>query len=157
MSNALLILRLALGIVMFAHGAQKLFGWYGGPGPDGFLGWMASMGVPAPLAWLAIVVEFFGGIAVVLGVLARLAALGFAVNMLVATFVVHWKNGFFAGDGGWEFTFVLLAVSLAIAIAGPGRYALAPDLEARLLRRGRRESRSAEDAPARGRPAHLPR
>ena len=130
---ALLVLRLALGTIMFAHGAQKMLGWYGGPGPQGFVGFMGQMGIPAALAWLAIIVEFFGGIAVILGVLARLAALGFAVNMLVAMAMVHWKNGFFAGDGGIEFTFMLFAAALAIAIAGPGRYAVAPNLETRLF------------------------
>ena len=142
MSGALLIIRLALGTVMIAHGAQKLLGWFGGPGPAGTVGFMSQMGIPAPLAWLAIIVEFFGGLAVLFGVLARLGALGFAVNMLVAMMTVHWKNGFFLGGpngSGIEFTFVLLAMSLAIVMAGPGRYALAPDLETRLFRRNPRD------------------
>jgi len=133
---ALLVLRLALGTIMFAHGAQKVLGWFGGPGPQGFLGWMGSMGVPAPLAWIAILVEFGGGLAVILGVFARLAALGFSINMLVAMFMVHLKNGFFLGGeggGGIEFTLMLFAAALAIAIAGPGRFGLAPEIETRLL------------------------
>jgi putative oxidoreductase len=144
---ALLVLRLALGTIMFAHGAQKMLGWYGGPGPEGFVGFMGQMGIPAALAWLAILVEFVGGIAVILGVLARLAALGFAVNMLVAMAMVHWKNGFFMGGergSGIEFTFMLFAAALAIAIAGPGRYAVAPNLETRMF-------------PARGAPRQVPR
>lgn len=123
----LLVLRLGLGAVMFAHGAQKLLGWWGGPGVDGFLGWMGSMGVPAPLAWLAMLVEFAGGIAVILGVFARVAALGFAGNMIVAIATVHWKHGFFLGGEGGdgiEFTLVLLCAAVAVALAGPGRFAL---------------------------------
>ena len=88
------------------------------------------MGVPAPLAWLALLVEFVGGIGVLFGIFTRVFALGFAGNMLVATVMVHWKNGFFLGGGdpsrglGWEFTFVLLCASIAIALMGPGRIAL---------------------------------
>ena len=134
---ALLILRLALGTIMFAHGSQKVLGWFGGPGPQGFVGWMASMHVPAPLAWLAMLVEFVGSFCVVVGVLARPAALGFAANMLVAMAMVHAKNGFFVGGEGGdgiEFVFMLFAAALAIALAGPGRFALAPDLEMRLFK-----------------------
>jgi len=133
---ALLVLRLALGTIMMAHGSQKMLGWFDGPGPQGFVGWMSSMGVPAPFAWLAMLVELVGGVCVLLGVFARLAALGFAVNMLVAMFMVHWKNGFFLGGPGGpgiEYVFMLLAASLAIAIAGPGAYAVAPQFEARLF------------------------
>jgi putative oxidoreductase len=126
---ALLVLRLGLGTIMFAHGSQKFLGWFGGPGPEGFLGFMAQAGVPPILGWLAIIAEFFGGIGVILGVLPRLSALGFACNMAVATFMVHWKNGFFMssdpdrGDG-WEFTFMLFCAALAIVLAGPGRFSL---------------------------------
>lgn len=143
MSLAFLVLRIALGVIMFAHGAQKMLGWFGGPGPQGFIGWMSSMGVPAFVAWLAIVAEFFGGIAVLFGVLARLGALGFVVNMVVAIVLVHAKAGFFNsgpdGSSGIEFPLILLAAALAIVIAGPGAYAVAPDLESRWL--GRRMAR----------------
>jgi putative oxidoreductase len=154
MSYAMLILRLALGAIMVAHGAQKLFGWFGGPGPEGFLGWMGSMGVPAAIGWLAIVAEFFGGIAVLLGAFARVGALMFAVNMLVAMFAVHAPHGFFMGGesgSGIEFTLMLLAASLAIVIAGPGRYALAPEIDNPRTWR----SRGAARGPVR--PAHSTR
>jgi putative oxidoreductase len=138
MSLALLVIRLALGTIMFAHGAQKLLGWFGGPGVDGTLGFMGQMGIPALLAWAAILAEFFGGLAVLFGVLARLAALTIAIDMLVAMLLVHAPNGFFNGGpngAGIEFTLMLFASATAIMIAGPGRYAVAPDLETRLLRR----------------------
>jgi len=128
---ALLLLRLALGGVMWAHGAQKLLGLFGGHGPQGTVRMVTSMGLPPALGWLVIAVEFFGGIAIVLGVLSRLAALGFAVQMVVAIVKVHWANGFFMnwaaqpGRGeGYEFPLVLAVVSLALLVSGPGRYAL---------------------------------
>jgi putative oxidoreductase len=126
MDLGLLVLRLGLGSIMFGHGAQKVMGWFGGGGPKMFLGWMASMGVPAPIAWLAMLVEFVGGIAVILGLFSRTAALGFAGNMLVATAMVHWKNGFFGGEGGsgWEWSGMLLCAALTIVLAGPGRIAV---------------------------------
>ena len=129
---ALLVLRLVLGTVMVAHGSQKLFGWFGGPGVQGFLGWTGSMGIPAPIGWLAIIAEAFGGLGVLLGLLPRIAALGFAVNMLVAMFAVHLKNGFFL-PGGIEFTLVLLAAAIVVVLLGPGRFAVAPGLDARLF------------------------
>ena len=127
---ALLVLRLVLGTVMVAHGSQKLFGWFGGPGVQGFLGWTASMGIPAPIGWLAIIAEAFGGLGMLLGLLPRVAALGFAVNMLVAMFMVHLKNGFFM-PGGIEFTLTLFAACVVILLVGPGRFAVAPRLDAR--------------------------
>ena len=154
MSSALLILRLALGTIMVAHGAQKMFGWFGGPGPEGFLGFMGSMGIPAAIGWLAIAAEFFGGIAVLLGAFARVGALMFAVNMLVAMLMVHARNGFFMGGeggGGIEFTLMLFAASLAIVIAGPGRYALAPDVD------DPRAWRARGVARRHGQPAHSTR
>ena len=127
----LLILRLAVGGIMFVHGAQKLLGWFDGPGIAGFVGWMASMHVPAVAAWLAIIAEFFGGLGLILGVFARLAALGIAIDMLVAICMVHWKVGFFMNWGsvanrgeGWEYPFLICAAALALAATGPGGFAL---------------------------------
>jgi len=123
----LLLLRLAVGGTIWAHGAQKLLGWFGGPGPAGFVGFLSSMHVPALFAWLAILAEFFGGIALVLGVGARLAGLVVAIDMLVAICLVHIKNGFFLGGPkpGFEYALLLGVASLVIAIAGPGAFALA--------------------------------
>ena len=127
----LLVLRIGLGIVMIIHGGMKAFGWFDGPGLQGWVGYMQSVGVPAPLAWLAMLVELAGGLGVLLGVLTRVAALGFAVNMMFAIVTVHWEAGFLmnwgsvAGRGeGWEFSFALLTASIALALMGPGRYSL---------------------------------
>ena len=95
-----LILRVALGVVIFPHGAQKLLGWFGG---DGYRGTMAfftkGMGIPAILAFLVIAVEFFGSLGLIFGFLARPAALGIGVDMVVAALLVHRSNGFFMS---WE-------------------------------------------------------
>ncbi len=127
----LLLLRLALGSVMWMHGAQKLLGWFGGHGPQGFVSYMPSLGFPPVMGWLVIVIEFFGGLGVVLGVLSRLFSLGFAIQMVVGIVKVHGRAGFFMNWGGtggrvegWEFSMTLLAVALALALLGPGRYAL---------------------------------
>jgi len=124
---ALLLLRLALGAVMWAHGAQKLLGLFGGHGPQGFVHLVGTLGLPPSLAWLVIAVEFFGGIAIVLGVLSRLAALGFAVEMAVAIAKVHWANGFFTNGAhgpGYEFPLVLGVLAFVLLLTGPGSYAL---------------------------------
>ncbi len=127
----LLILRLAVGSIMFVHGAQKLLGWFDGPGLAGFMGWMASMHVPAPAAWLALIAEFFGGLGLILGILPRLAALGIAFDMLVAILLVHAKVGFFMNWGsvanrgeGWEYPMLLCAAALTLAATGPGAFAI---------------------------------
>lgn len=139
----LLLLRLGLGVIFVAHGGQKLFGWWGGRGLAATVqGFETGLGIPAPLAYLAVFTEFFGGLAVIVGVLARLAALGLGVTMIVAMAKVHLAHGFFLANpskpdagSGIEFNLALLAMSLAVLLAGPGRLAIA-DLEPRLLRRG---------------------
>src|SRR4030088_918862 len=89
-SIATSILRLVLGVVFFAHGAQKMLGWFGGFGFSGTMGFFTGvMHIPAPLAFLAIVAEFFGGLGLIVGFLTRIAAFGIAVNMLVAIATVH--------------------------------------------------------------------
>jgi putative oxidoreductase len=119
----LLLLRLAVGGTIWAHGAQKLLGWFGGPGWRGTLGFMGAMHIPPIAAWLSILAEFFGGIALVTGVGARIAALAIAIDMLVALLVVHLKNGFFLGEKpGIEYVFVLGTAALSLAIMGPGRF-----------------------------------
>src|SRR4028118_221554 len=90
------LLRLALGVIFLAHGSQKLFGWFGGNGFAATLDYFgAKLGIPAPLAALAILTEVAGGLAVILGVFTRTAALGLAVTMIVAAAKVHLANGFF--------------------------------------------------------------
>src|SRR6201987_6142404 len=115
--SATTILRVVLGIVFFAHGAQKMLGWFGGPGFTGTMGFFTGvMHIPAPLAFLAIAAEFFGGLGLILGFLARIAAFGITVNMLVAIATVHSTFGFFMNWSGAQkgegFEYHLLAIAM---------------------------------------------
>jgi putative oxidoreductase len=128
---ALLLLRLGLGAILWAHGAQKLLGLFGGHGPQGFVRLVSTLGLPASLAWLVIAIEFLGGIAIALGVLSRLAALGFTVAMVVGIVKLHWANGFFMNWGaaggrgeGYEYPLLLAVVAFVLLLTGPGRFAL---------------------------------
>src|SRR6185369_1585145 len=91
----LLVLRVVLGFVFFAHGAQKVVGWFGGPGFDPTFRAFTGMGIPAPLAVLAMMAEFLGGIGLIIGLFSRVAALGIGINMVVAIALVHAPNGLF--------------------------------------------------------------
>ncbi|HEX5843590.1 MAG TPA: DoxX family protein [Pseudomonas sp.] len=122
----LTLLRIVAGLTFAAHGAQKLFGWFGGYGLAGVGQWMESIGL-APgylLALLAGSAEFFGGLALVIGLLVRPAAAVLAVTMLVAIVTVHLANGFFMSNNGYEFALALLAISLAVMIEGAGKLSL---------------------------------
>jgi putative oxidoreductase len=123
---ALLVLRLVLGGVFVAHGAQKLFGSFGGPGIEGTAGFHEQLGIkPAkPMAILAGLAEFVGGILVIAGFLTPLAALALIVVMIVAIVKVHLRHGFFAASGGYEFNLVLIAVAVALILAGSGAYSI---------------------------------
>ncbi|WP_019616069.1 DoxX family protein [Psychromonas ossibalaenae] len=134
-SIAPLILRIPLGIILIAHGAQKLFGWFGGYGLKGTGQWMASVGFePGMLmALLAGSGEFFGGIALIFGLLTRPAAAVAAFTMLVAM-TVHWENGLFLADNGYEFALILLFASVSLLIQGAGRYSLDNQLNNHLLK-----------------------
>ena len=122
----LTLLRVVTGLTFAAHGAQKLFGWFGGYGLVGVGQWMESIGLTPgyQLALLSGSAEFFGGLALVLGLLVRPAAAGLAVTMLVAIFSVHLANGFFMSNNGYEFALALLAGSLAVLIEGAGKLSL---------------------------------
>lgn len=124
----LLILRLVVGLTLTAHGAQKLFGWFGGPGIEGWTGILSQMGVrPAGVwAWLHALMEFVGGLMLGIGLLTPLAAAGLASVMVMAIVKVHWKNGFFNKNGGIEFALAMLGGMIAIGLSGPGAYALDP-------------------------------
>ena len=121
-----LALRIPVGIIFVAHGAQKLFGWFGGYGLEGTGQWMASIGLnPGYLmALLAGSAEFFGGLALILGLLVRPAAAVLAFTMITAIFAVHIGNGLFMSNDGYEFGLALLAASVALAISGAGRGSL---------------------------------
>ncbi|MDZ7869396.1 MAG: DoxX family protein [Rheinheimera sp.] len=125
-SIASLALRVPTGIIFAAHGAQKLFGWFGGYGLQGTAGWMESIGLTPgiPLTLMAGGAEFFGGLALILGLLTRPAAFVLAITMLVAIFSVHFANGLFMSNNGYEFALSLLAVSVALTFSGAGRFAI---------------------------------
>jgi putative oxidoreductase len=126
-SPATIILRVVLGIVFFAHGAQKMLGWFGGFGFKGTMGFLTGpMHIPEVFAFLAIAAEFFGGLGLILGLLTRVAAFGIAVNMLVAIVMVHGQFGFFANwsgaqkGEGYEYHLLALAMCVFLMIKGPG-------------------------------------
>ncbi len=124
-------LRLVLGVIFFAHGAQKALGWFGGYGYTGTMGFFTKqMGIPAPFAFLAIAAEFLGGLGLIFGLLGRIAAFGIISNMVVAVSMVHLQNGLFmnwAGNQkgeGIEYHILAIALGLAILIKGSGALSL---------------------------------
>jgi putative oxidoreductase len=126
MALGLLILRLVVGLTLAAHGAQKLFGWWGGPGLNGWTQTVARLRIrPAkPWAWIAALSEFGGGLLLALGFLSPLGSLAIAGAMLVAIATVHLPRGFFVTKGGYEFNLALIAAVAALALTGPGAYSL---------------------------------
>ena len=121
------VLRLVLGVIFFAHGAQKLLGWFGGYGFSGTMGFFTGLlHIPAVFAFLAIVAEFFGGLGLILGFLTRVAAFGILSNMVVAIAMVHGPFGFFmnwtgAQKGeGYEYHLLVLAATVLLIIRGAG-------------------------------------
>lgn len=123
---ASLPLRLVAGIIFTAHGAQKLFAWFGGYGLDATGQWMESIGlVPGyPLAVMAGSAEFFGGIFLIVGLLTRPTSAVLAITMLVAMFSVHIDNGLFMSNNGYEFSLALLAISVSLLLSGAGKLSL---------------------------------
>lgn len=127
-SWSLLIVRVALGVIFFAHGAQKCFGWFGGYGLKGTIGYFQqALRISPALTVLAALTECFGGLLVLVGFLARPAALGLAVVMITAVAKVHWPSGFFLnwslehGKGhGYEMNLALLAMCAAVMVGGAG-------------------------------------
>ena len=122
----LTVLRIFVGVIFAAHGSQKLFGWFGGGGLTGTAQWMESIGLgPGTLmAALAGGTEFFGGLALIIGLLARPAALGLSFTLLVAIFSVHIHNGLFMANNGYEFALALLGGTVAVLIEGAGKLSL---------------------------------
>ena len=120
------VLRITLAVIFMAHGAQKLFAWFGGYGLEGTGQWMESIGL-APgylMALMAGSAEFFGGLFLALGLLVRPSAIVLAFTMLVAIVTVHLQNGLFMSNNGYEFGLALLAASVSLAFSGAGKYAL---------------------------------
>ncbi len=124
---AVLILRLMLGIVFFPHGMQKLFGWFGGYGFAGSMGFFTGkLGIPAFFAFLAIMAEGLGSLGLLTGLLTRVAAFGITVNMIVAVYLLHWQNGFFMNwfgtqkGEGFEYHLLVIAIGIALMIKGGG-------------------------------------
>lgn len=130
-----LVLRVPIGLILSAHGSQKLFAWFGGYGLDGTGQWMASVGLNPGfvMALLAGSAEFFGGVALMLGLLTRPAAIVNALTMLVALFWVHWGHGFFLDTHGIEYALALLSATSALVFIGGGQYSLDALIETKLL------------------------
>src|ERR1700737_1842546 len=122
----LLILRVVVGLILAGHGAQKLFGWWGGPGMNGWTQTVAKLRIrPAqPWAWIAALAEFGGGLLLALGLLSPLGNLAIAGSMIVAIVTVHLSRGFWVSKGGYEFNLALIAAVAALALTGPGSYSL---------------------------------
>lgn len=123
------VLRIGLGAVFFPHGMQSLLGWFGGYGFSGTLAFFTgTMGIPALFAVLAILAEGLGSLGLLSGLMTRVAAFGITVNMIVAIYMVHFRNGFFmnwtgkqAGEG-YEFHLLAIAIGIALMIRGGGKW-----------------------------------
>ncbi|AZU62636.1 DoxX family protein [Neobacillus mesonae] len=122
----LLIIRLVIGVLFIGHGAQKLFGWFGGYGLKGTGGWFESIGVKpgVTMALFAGLAEFIGGLMFALGLLTPLAGILIAGTMAMAIVKVHAPNGLWATSNGYEYNLTLIAVAIGVALIGPGQYAL---------------------------------
>jgi putative oxidoreductase len=115
---ALLIVRVVVGVIFAAHGAQKVFGAFDGPGLAGVVEMMG------PIAYPVAIGEFFGGVGLIVGFLTRFSAASLIVIMLGAIGMVHGKNGFFMSNNGFEYNLALIGLLAAILIAGPGRFSI---------------------------------
>jgi putative oxidoreductase len=126
MSSGLLLLRIAVGSIMAAHGAQKMFGWWGGPGMSGTAGLCSSLAYRSPfiMACGLAVAELGGGLLLATGFITPLGAFGVTVVMLNAVYLIHWPKGFFSGNGGYEFNLLIAASAVALAAIGPGRFSI---------------------------------
>jgi putative oxidoreductase len=124
--TGLLIIRVAVGLIVAGHGAQKLFGWFEGPGIEGFAGMTSKIGLRPARFWafMAGISEFGGGLLLALGLLSPLGSLGIIAAMAMAILKVHWAKGLWATKGGFELPLTNLAAALALAFTGPGAYAL---------------------------------
>ncbi|MFD1040120.1 DoxX family protein [Virgibacillus byunsanensis] len=122
----LLIIRLVIGISLAGHGAQKLFGWFGGHGPKGTGGFFDSIGIK-PGITIAVMVglfEFIGGLLIAAGLFTWVGAALIIITMIGAIFKVHLQNGYWVDKGGIEYPFVIIAIVIGIALVGPGSFSL---------------------------------
>ena len=124
---SLFLLRVVLGVIFFAHGAQKVLGWFGGYGLKATVAYMKSSGLPEAIAYMVCFFEFLGGLGLIVGLLTRLDALAITIVMIGAIATVHWKNGFFInwelapGKGhGFEANLAFLTMALALILDGGG-------------------------------------
>jgi putative oxidoreductase len=128
--TAPLIARVAAGVVMFPHGAQKVLGWFGGPGFAGIMRLLEGLHIPAAIAVLDPIAEFFGAIFLIIGLLSRVAAFGILCVMLVAVGLVHYQNGFFMNwtgqqhGEGFEFHLLMIALCLIVVVKGGGAWSV---------------------------------
>jgi putative oxidoreductase len=122
----LLLIRLVIGVLFIGHGAQKLFGWFGGYGLKGTGGWFESIGMKpgVTMALMAGLTELVGGVLFALGLVTPLGGILIAATMVIAIAKVHGANGLWSTSNGYEYNLVLLAVTIGIALVGPGQYAL---------------------------------
>ena len=122
----ILVLRLALGIMFLAHGLQMAFGLFGGPGVKGFSQMLSGLGFAPAMFWsyIASYTVLFGGLLVIIGVQTRLAAALLLIFILTATIKVHLDKGFFLSNGGFEYTFIIAAICLALILLGPGKFSI---------------------------------
>jgi len=125
------IARIILGVVIFPHGAQKAFGWFGGPGIEGTMGYLhGMMHIPVVFVWLAILAELLGSLGLIAGFLGRVAAFGIAFNMAIAVAMTHLANGFFMNwsgqqkGEGYEYHLLALALAAIVVVKGSGAYSV---------------------------------
>ena len=134
---ALTIVRVMLGVVFFPHGAQKMLGWYGGPGFAMSMYFFEHQGIPTVFAFLAIAAEFFGALGLLLGFLTRVAAFGILVDMIVAIATVNFPNGMFMnwtgeqGGEGFEFHLLVIAIAAALMLKGAGAFSVDRAIDAK--------------------------
>ncbi len=138
--HMLAFLRVVLGFVFFAHGAQKTLGWFGGAGFDQTMrSFTHGLGIPAIFALVAIMAEFLGGLGLIIGLFSRVAAFSIAVDMIVAILLIHARNGLFMNwsgkqpGEGFEFHLLAIAMALFVVVRGAGAWSLDRALEGRLL------------------------
>ena len=123
---AMLVLRVGIGTIFVAHGLQKAFGWWGGPGWQGWKGFIAYLGPKPTVFWasISLIAELGGGIALILGLLVPVAAAGLVAQTIVLSVKVHWPNGFWTSSGGIEFPLAFGVGAFAVQVLGPGTWAL---------------------------------